>query len=223
MRRSGVGLGGAAARPGPLRERSYDRGMIRVDVAEADHGLAGYLESVEHGETVVLCRRSVPVAEIRPAPGSRSTSRSAAQVDAARDHRDIATALERSGHGAIAARLIHLYRLVDEDPEEPGIPIESLRGLASFLLNESHLPSPRLGVGPEGFIQAEWRVPEDGMLALKFLPSGFIRFAAVSAPAEPGIERRRVNGTLPATDVADAVRMFTDLLVRPGDERQDHP
>lgn len=196
---------------------------MRVDVADADGGLAGYLESVEHGETVVLCRRSVPVAEIRPAPGARSTSRAAAQVDAASDHRDIATALDQSGHGSVAARLVHLHRLVDEDPEEPGIPIESLRGLASFLLKEPRLPSPRLGVGPEGCIQAEWRVPEDGMLALKFLPSGLIRFAAVSAPAQPGIERRRVNGTLPATDVADAVRMFTDLLVRPADERQDHP
>ena len=196
--------------------------MIRVDVADADDGLADYLESVEHGETVVLCRHSVPVAEIRPAPGGRGTS-SSAQVDAAGDHRDIATALEQSGHGAIAARLVHLHRLVDEDPEEPRIPIESLRGLASFLLNEPRLPSPRLGVGPEGCIQAEWRVPQDGMLALKFLPSGFIRFAAVSAPAQPGIERRRLNGTMPAPDVSDAIRAFTDLLVRPADERQDRP
>ncbi len=198
-------------------------GMIRVDVADADDGLADCLESVEHGETVLLCRRSVPVAEIRPAPGSRSTSPSAALVEHAGDHRDVATALEQSGHGAIAARLVHLHRLVDEDPEEPRIPIESLRGLASFLLNEPRLPIPRLGVGPEGFIQAEWRVPEDGMLALKFLPSGFIRFAAVSAPVQPGIERRRVNGTLPAPAVSDAIRAFTDLLVQPADERQDHP
>ena len=194
-----------------------------MEVADAGDGLADYLESVEHGETVVLCRRSVPVAEIRPAAGCRDGSRQAPGIDAAADHRGISTALEQSGHGAVAARLGHLQRLVEEDPEEPGIPIESLRGLASFLLNEPRLPSPRLGVGPEGFIQAEWRVPEDGMLALKFLPSGFIRFAAVSAPARPGLERRRVNGTLPANDVADAVRMFTDLLVRPADERQDHP
>ena len=194
-----------------------------MDVADANDGLADYLESVEHGETVVLCRRSVPVAEIRPAPGSRSTSPSAAQVDAAGDHRDIATALEQSGFSKIAARLVHLHRLVDDDPEEPGIPIESLRGLASFLLNEPQLPSPRLGVGPEGFIQAEWRVPRDGVLALKFLPSGFIRFVAISAPAHTGVERRRVNGTLPATDVSDAIRVFTDLLVRPADERREHP
>ena len=217
MRSSEGASGGVDARPGRVMERSYDRGMIRVDVADADNGLADCLESVEHGETVLLCRRSVPVAEIRPAPGSRSTSRSAALVEAAGDHRDVATALEQSGHGAIAARLVHLHRLVDEDPEEPGIPIESLRGLASVLLNEPRLPSP------EGCIQAEWRVPEDGMLALKFLPSGLIRFAAVFAPVQPGIERRRVNGTLPAPAVSDAIRVFTDLLVRPADERQDHP
>ena len=195
--------------------------MIRVDVADANNGLADYLESVEHGETVVLCRRSVPVAEIRPAPGSRSSSRSAAQVDAAGDHHDIAIALEQSGFSTIAARLVHLHELVDDDPEEPAIPIESLRGLASFLVNERQLPSPRLGVGPEGFMQAEWRVPESGLLAMKFLPSGFIRFAAISAPAQPGIERRHVSGTLPAGEVLDAIRAFTDLLDRPAHERQD--
>ena len=196
--------------------------MIRVDVADAQDGLADYLESVEHGEIVVLCRRSVPVAEIRPAPGSRSPSPSAAQIDAAGDRRDVLTALKQSGFGAIAARLVHLHRLADEDPEEPDIPIESLRGLASFLLKEARLPGPRLGVGPEGFIQAEWRVPEGGILALKFLPTGFVRFVAVSAPARTGIERRRVNGTLPANDVSDAIRAFTDLVVAPADERQDH-
>ena len=199
------------------------RGVISVDVADAGGGLADYLESVEHGETVVLCRRSIPVAELRPARGSRSTSRSAAQIDEAGDHRDIATVLEQSGFSRAAARLAHLHGLVDDDPEEPDIPIESLRGLASFLLNGPQLPSPRLGVGPEGFIQAEWRVPEGGMLALKFLPSGFVRFAAVSAPAQSGVERRRVNGTLPATDVSDAIRVFTDRLVRTDDERPDHP
>ena len=61
------------------------------------------------------------------------------------------------------------------------------------------------------------------MLALKFLPSGFVRFAAVSAPARSGVERRHVNGTLPATDVSDAIRVFTDRLLRVVDERQDHP
>ncbi len=42
--------------------------MIRVNVAEARTHLSRYLKRVEHGETVVLCRRNVPVAEIRALP-----------------------------------------------------------------------------------------------------------------------------------------------------------
>lgn len=42
--------------------------MIRVNIAEAKTHLSHYLESVEKGETVVLCRRNVPIAEIRPLP-----------------------------------------------------------------------------------------------------------------------------------------------------------
>ena len=46
----------------------YKQTMIRVNVAEAKAHLSRYLESVERGETVVLCRRNVPVAEIRALP-----------------------------------------------------------------------------------------------------------------------------------------------------------
>ena len=46
----------------------YKWTMIRVNVAEAKAHLSRYLESVEQGETVVLCRRNVPIAEIRALP-----------------------------------------------------------------------------------------------------------------------------------------------------------
>ena len=46
----------------------YKWSMIRVNVAEAKAHLSRYLESVERGETVVLCRRNVPIAEIRAIP-----------------------------------------------------------------------------------------------------------------------------------------------------------
>ena len=42
--------------------------MMRVNIAEAKAHLSTYLDSVERGETVVLCRRNVPIAEIRPFP-----------------------------------------------------------------------------------------------------------------------------------------------------------
>ena len=42
--------------------------MIKANIAEAKAHLSQYLESVERGEIVILCRRNVPIAEIRPIP-----------------------------------------------------------------------------------------------------------------------------------------------------------
>lgn len=42
--------------------------MIKVNIAEAKARLSTYLDSVEQGQTVVLCRRNVPIAEIRALP-----------------------------------------------------------------------------------------------------------------------------------------------------------
>lgn len=40
--------------------------MIRINIAEAKAHLSEYLNRVENGESVTLCRRNVPIAEIRP-------------------------------------------------------------------------------------------------------------------------------------------------------------
>ena len=42
--------------------------MIRLNIADAKTHLSRYLEKVEQGETIVLCRRNVPIAEIHPLP-----------------------------------------------------------------------------------------------------------------------------------------------------------
>ncbi len=39
--------------------------MIKVNVADVKAHLSRYLERVEGGDTVVVCRRNVPIAEIR--------------------------------------------------------------------------------------------------------------------------------------------------------------
>lgn len=40
--------------------------MIRVNIYEAKTNLSKYLKRLEKGETIILCRRNEPVAEIRP-------------------------------------------------------------------------------------------------------------------------------------------------------------
>lgn len=40
--------------------------MIKINIHEAKSQLSKYIEMVEAGETVVVCKRNIPVAEIRP-------------------------------------------------------------------------------------------------------------------------------------------------------------
>jgi prevent-host-death family protein len=49
--------------------------MIRLNVHEAKTNLSKYLDEVEAGEVVVLCRRNVPIAEIRRISPHRSAAR----------------------------------------------------------------------------------------------------------------------------------------------------
>lgn len=42
--------------------------MIRVNIYEARAHLSEYLKRLRAGETIVLCKRNTPVAEIRPLP-----------------------------------------------------------------------------------------------------------------------------------------------------------
>jgi antitoxin (DNA-binding transcriptional repressor) of toxin-antitoxin stability system len=49
--------------------------MIKLNVHEAKTHLSRYLERLERGETIILCRRNIPIAEIRPIPRPRSIKR----------------------------------------------------------------------------------------------------------------------------------------------------
>ena len=49
--------------------------MIKLNVHEAKTHLSRYLARLKQGESIILCRRNVPVAEIRPLPPSRGKKR----------------------------------------------------------------------------------------------------------------------------------------------------
>jgi antitoxin (DNA-binding transcriptional repressor) of toxin-antitoxin stability system len=44
----------------------YNQIMIRLNIHEAKTHLSEYLGRLEKGETIILCKRNVPIAEIRP-------------------------------------------------------------------------------------------------------------------------------------------------------------
>ncbi len=49
--------------------------MITINIHEAKAKLSEYLAAVEKGETVIVCRRNVPIAEIRPVENPRKQPR----------------------------------------------------------------------------------------------------------------------------------------------------
>jgi antitoxin (DNA-binding transcriptional repressor) of toxin-antitoxin stability system len=40
--------------------------MLKINIHEAKTHLSRYLPKLEEGETILLCKRNVPIAEIRP-------------------------------------------------------------------------------------------------------------------------------------------------------------
>jgi len=49
--------------------------MIKLNMHEAKTHLSHYIEEVEQGETILLCRRNQPIAEIRPLAAHRHKPR----------------------------------------------------------------------------------------------------------------------------------------------------
>lgn len=49
--------------------------MIRLNIHEAKTHLSRYLGKLARGETILLCKRNVPIAEIRPLPPHRKAKR----------------------------------------------------------------------------------------------------------------------------------------------------
>ena len=49
--------------------------MIKLNIHEAKTHLSRYLERLARGESILLCKRNIPIAEIRPLPAHRKTKR----------------------------------------------------------------------------------------------------------------------------------------------------
>ena len=149
-------------------------------------------------------------------------------VAEADQEQEIVAALRESRLDTVSDRLNSLRQLIAEDPDEPPIVLESLRSLALFLISNQNLLAPEIGSDPEGLVEAEWRIPSEGgrikpcepfwgqgngIVAMKFSPSGLVRYVALSGPAGRGTERLRASGTLPRESIMDWLQPFASCLV----------
>ena len=49
--------------------------MIKLNIHEAKTHLSSYLKRLAKGETITLCKRNIPIAEIRPIPQEKKAPR----------------------------------------------------------------------------------------------------------------------------------------------------
>ena len=144
---------------------------------------------------------------------------------------ELLDALRLHGLHELAARLARLSAMIAADPDEPELVLDSLRSFADFFMHEDRLPVPEIGVDPEGLLEAEWRIPAkggnmqapagrpwragDGILAMKFLSTGLVKFAATSESARLEEKRLRTSGILPKKDIMSAVQPLVSRLIIP--------
>ena len=134
------------------------------------------------------------------------------RLNSATSSSDITTTLGLCGLGETASDIREVEALASEDPENMPMDLVSLRHAAVFLLSERRFPSPLITVTPVGYLWLEWQISPSGILAMNFLPSGRIQFAAISEPPRRSVETESVEGTMRKEDMLAAIRPFISRL-----------
>ena len=124
------------------------------------------------------------------------------QLDSCNEVEEIIALIRVCGLDKIADRLLVL-REYERDLEDDQVPISfgSRKRFARFVITERSLADPRLGVSPDGNVQAEWHCGRNKRLATKFLENGMVRFAVIAPTTEHPSGRMSLNGEVPAKDV----------------------
>ena len=134
------------------------------------------------------------------------------QIKCATKIEDAINAIRIGGFDSIAERLTLLHKIIEEEQDEKPIVLHSLQNFALFMVFESQLPNPRVGINPNGLLQAVWRIPNYGTLAMNFLPSGDVMFSIVFRQQELPSPQRKISGVMPRHKMMYHIREFVDKL-----------
>ena len=112
--------------------------------------------------------------------------------------------------GDIADSLKEINDTIEDDPDEDPIVLDSLKKMSFFVIK--YKPQNFIiGVASNGFIRLEWRLPLNGILAIEFLTSSLIRYAAIYPREQPDIEQQRSNGSLEEKNILPIIRQLISL------------
>ena len=144
--------------------------------------------------------------------------------------------LRDRGLDHFASKLEYKKVLIEEDPDDPPVDLESARGFAGFVTLETLAGDPNVTVDADGYVGLEWVILDPlaleteeweatggrhddrvwgkghGVLGLWFLPDGMVRIYGTSGPVRQDVVRMRVNCTVTAGHVMNAIEPFMSRL-----------
>jgi hypothetical protein len=122
-------------------------------------------------------------------------------------------------HESIAKRLFELLQDVkEEETENAGISIGSLRSFYHFLQKHSNLRKPSIALTPVNDIYVSWRAEGGFVFSIHFLSTGLVNFAII-APNPPDRQPARVSGSTNAENLVEKVKPW-GILKWAGRERR---
>ena len=163
-------------------------------------------------------------------------SRPAGGVPLLGDVDQVLLALRRLGLDDLAGDLEYKKVLIEDDPDESPISLESARGFYAFVAAGALRGFPSVTVDSRGYVGLEWIIPDplrpgfapgtvttgrgddhlwgrgDGVLGMWFLPNGLVRVCGTSGPVGQGVDRMAVNSTVPPAHVIGEIMPFLSRL-----------
>ena len=110
-------------------------------------------------------------------------------------HMSVVESLQGNGRELMADE-VHEMLLASKEPDGDPIQLFSLRAMAAFLVQHRDIVDPIAGPSPNGIMQLEWHILEDGLLVIAF------------------VEDERVHCVIQANAMDNvSERMSTDALI----------
>ena len=127
------------------------------------------------------------------------------------------------GRKDVADRIQQYLDIVDDEPDEPPVAVESLRSVVSFIVQQPKLAPPIVGSNPQGLMELEWHLKDNGdpnsvwgrgngVVSMKFLGAGKIQYVALSGPYRPDAEREETQGESTKEKIMDSLGVFAHRI-----------
>jgi hypothetical protein len=106
----------------------------------------------------------------------------------------------------LAVKLNFLNEVVNEDPDDGSISIDSMRNFINFLQNTTNLKCPNVALTPSNEIHAQWRTAPNRHLAVVFSQTGETRFVIFSPNSKDPELIDRISGLTSVDSLLETIQ-----------------